>query len=120
MPAPHVANRYVRNRAIVNARSTRESYVPTKLSRIIGEEGKLLMIYDSLNTREDLPLKLSVMDRIIRLRLLILRFIGWPKEPTLKTGRMPESLAGAARHNPLTDIEAVELPQSEVPEVPGA
>lgn len=53
----------------------------------------------------DLKGKLDALGGLIRLRLLILRGIGWPKEPSMKGGRMPAALDNIRSHNPLGDVD---------------
>jgi hypothetical protein len=50
------------------------------------------------------PAALAVLDRILRIRTLIMQMIGWPKPPTMR-GHLPRALAGTANHNPLGDVD---------------
>lgn len=50
--------------------------------------------------------RLEISSGLIRVRLFILRCIGWPKEPTMRGGAMPTALSGVAHHNPLLDLDA--------------
>jgi hypothetical protein len=65
----------------------------------------------------DLTARLAALGGLIKVRLLILRGIGWPKEPTFK-GKMPTALSG--NHNPMEDIDVmamtVPLPPEPEPE----
>lgn len=67
---------------------------------------------------KDVKTKLEVLGGLIRIRLLILRGIGWPKEPSLKGGRVPCSLENVKAHDPLGDIDVEAMVQASTePEV---
>ncbi len=74
-----------------------------------------MMAFDSA---PDLKVRLDALGGLIRIRLLILRGIGWPKEPALKAGRPPRCLDPIRSHNPLGDVDvqdAVVLPEPVEP-----
>lgn len=97
-------------RTIVSAKHTnqakfrryRETYVPSRIARMIREEGRLMLDFDSAKTARE---RLEVSAGLCRVRGLILAAIGWPKPPTLRGGA-PMVLTGAANHNPLLDLDA--------------
>lgn len=90
----------------VNARqrlaTARETYAAVRFTRAIREEGVLMMQFDAA---PDLKARLDALGGLIRLRLLILRLIGWPKEPTLRGGKIPYALLGTANRDPAGDID---------------
>lgn len=61
----------------------------------------------------DVQKKLDILTGLTRLRLMVLRFIGWPKEPTMRPQKLPTALDGVRHHNPLGDVD---VPSMTVPE----
>lgn len=69
----------------------------------------------------DLKGRLDALGGLIRVRLMILRGIGWPKEPTMRPGRLPCSLDAVRSHDPLGDVDvesAVVLAEPMPPPAP--
>lgn len=58
---------------------------------------------------------LALLQGLIRIRLLIMRGIGWPKEPSMKAGKLPAALESVKHQDPLGDIaiDALVVRQSE-------
>lgn len=90
-------------------RRCREVYVATRLRKVLSEEATLMLAF--ANAKELGPM-LQAHAALIRHRLLVLRMIGWPKEPAYR-GPMPRCLDGIGNHNPMADIDVSAIADPE-------
>ena len=95
-------------------RRLRETYVPSRIKRILREECTLMLRLDTSKSIEEM---LKIHSALLRQRLLIFRCIGWPKEPGIKM-KIPNALNGTQSHDPLGDIDVEAMVQASTePEV---
>lgn len=118
MPKPlkrlHVMNSAEANRSQMHLRQARETYVPSRMKRVMREEGRIMLDFDAATTLEG---RLKALDGLIRLRRLVMDMVGWPKPPTMRPGKMPAALDAIRSQDPLGDIaiDALVVRQPEPP-----
>lgn len=112
----HALTSQAANDANKRFRRVREIFVPSRIAKILQEEGRLSLDFDSATTPEE---RREADAALTRKRLLILRMIGWPREPTLK-GHLPRAMDGIGNANPLSDLDIGSMPDASAGSHQGA
>ena len=71
-----------------------------------------MMDFDAATTMEG---RLKALDGLIKCRRLMMDMVGWPKPPTLKSGKLPAALETVKHHNPLGDVDVSSVVAEVIP-----